>query len=197
MFIESFLFKKHLEPDEEINYVAHKHWFFVFRPAVKVSFLGIFLPVLLWLIFPEFNKWIALGWIILGYLWLFYILFNWYLDAWLITSLSIIDVEWNGFFYRSMTRIEYINIEGVTYEISGFWATILNFGNILLNKASSDSQVALLGVKDPAGVEKEIQKHIVNRNSEKFENNNDETIQALSEMVAKHLAEKKKHWWDG
>lgn len=155
MKISNLLFGSHLEKGEKIAYIAHRHIFTEYKRLFKVIFLGGFLPLVFFVLFPPLK--IAWGiWLLFGMLKFIYDLADWYFDAWLVTNLSIIDVEWNGFFNRTSTRIEYTAIKGVSYEIKGFWNTILRYGDVNLELATLNSIVTLEEATSPRSVERAI-----------------------------------------
>jgi len=154
MTIRQRLFRSHLEDNEKILYTAHRTLFVLFTDFMKITFLGIIVPLILTLIFPKIYP-VAIIWVAVGSLKLLYTLFNWYFDAWLITDLGIIDVQWNGPFNRTATRIEYQNIGGVTYEIKGFFPTVLNFGDLYVTDLGT-AKIDLLAAKKPRKIENRI-----------------------------------------
>lgn len=127
-----------------------------------------------------------LGWAAIGTLIFLYEIMNWYLDAWVITNHGIIDLQWNSFFDKSSTRIEYHTIEGITYQIKGFWGTIMNYGDIMVERLGTGTIVTLESVAFPKKVEREVLHY-----QEKFvrkKNFKEET--ALKDMLVGMLQEK-------
>lgn len=154
MITDKLIFKKHLEKGEEILYSVHKHWIEVLKPSAEVIFFGLILPWTLY--FIGFNSglffWIAVTWSILAMSRFIYVFVNWYSDAWLITSMSVITIEWNGIFSNNSARIGYEDIEGASYEIKGFWGTILRYGDMRL-RVMSGSHSDLSNVTRPKKAE--------------------------------------------
>lgn len=192
---DKLLFARHLEADEKLEYVVHKHWFEIFRPTFKVSLFGI-LPPLFFIVFftgIDFSNpvfYLILIWLVLGLLNIFYIWMDWYYDAWLLTNQSIIDLEWKGLFERSSARIEYSAVDGVAYELSGFWGFLLGFGDIRIDKVSTQA-VSLPNANSPRVAESWIL-----RQQEKFlERKNLTDSNALKEILAEvvkdHIKRKK------
>ena len=137
------LFTRHVEDDEEIIMVVHKHWLLGFK-------------YLLWPIVTMLGSW--------GFLYLapltaiFYAvsLLSVAVLAWIITENSIIDVEWHGWFHRQSTRVLFSDVQGVSYEIQGIFGTMLKFGTIGIEKISTGSVLSLDSVKNPRSVEASI-----------------------------------------
>ncbi|MBT6068393.1 hypothetical protein HOG48_01415 [Candidatus Peregrinibacteria bacterium] len=157
MFLNNFLFTNYLEDSEDIWFVAHKHIWVYRKKLTKEFLLGLVMPVIFHFVYPPFFL-LWLGWAFVGFLRFLYAIADWYYDAWLITNMSIIDVEWNGFFSRQSSRIEYHTIDGLQYIIQGFWQTILNYGNVQIQQIGGAIVVEMKEAARPRNVEREILK---------------------------------------
>jgi hypothetical protein len=62
---------------------------------------------------------------------------NYYLSLQIVTSQRIIDIDQKGLFSREVNEMPLANIEDVSYKQDGFWATIFNFGNVILQTAGT------------------------------------------------------------
>ncbi len=100
MIVDSIVFSKHLEKGEHILYAVHKHWIEVIKPTLELAVFGFALPWTLYFIGfnTDFFFWIAVAWSVLAYMRFMYVLVDWYCDAWLITNMSVLVIEWNGIF---------------------------------------------------------------------------------------------------
>src|SRR3989344_2449181 len=99
MFAE-WLFARHVDDDEEISLIVHKHWLLgvqhLFWPGA--AFLGVwgffaFAP------FPVIFYMASIASVAVV-VWAMRNFFDYFLDAWIITDQGIIDVEWHGWFHR-------------------------------------------------------------------------------------------------
>lgn len=148
-----FLFKKHLEEDEQLVKVVHKHWFIgiktLFWPTVFV------LAVLSLPFFSHSNAMLLISAIagITVLVWWLRNFFDYFLDAWILTDQGIIDIAWFGWFHRQSTRVLYSDLQGVSYEINGVWGTLFNFGTVSVEKISTGAVISLEFVKNPKQVE--------------------------------------------
>jgi hypothetical protein len=149
-----FLFKKHLEEDEELIRIVHKHWF--------IGIKALFWPTVLFLLdiygltaFRGVNAMILITTVfgITILVWWLRNFFDYFLDAWLLTDQGIIDIAWFGWFHRQSTRVLYSDLQGVSYEINGVWGTLFNFGTISVEKISTGAVISLEFVKNPKQVE--------------------------------------------
>ncbi|MBN1259033.1 hypothetical protein JXA05_04730 [Candidatus Peregrinibacteria bacterium] len=154
MIFERLIFRKHLEEGEKILYSVHKHWVVIFKPVIEIAFFGFLIPWGLYM--AGFNKpvffWMAVAWSVMAYFRFLYVFVDWYSNTWLITDMAIITIEWRGIFSNMATRVGYEDIEGVAYEIKGFWPTVLRYGDVIL-KVMSGNNLFLKSVRAPKRVE--------------------------------------------
>jgi hypothetical protein len=64
---------------------------------------------------------------------------DYYLDMWIITNERIIDIEQRGLFGRSISEFMLDKVQDITVEIPDFMATILKYGNIIIQTAGENS----------------------------------------------------------
>jgi len=150
------LFARHLEDDEPLCLVVHKHWLLGFR-ALAVPALVLLASWSLLFFLP--NRMTATGMLLADgviALWLLRNFLNYFLDAWLITDRSVISVAWHGFFHRASTRIDYSSIEGVSYEVRGILGTLFRFGTVTIEKVGTGTKISLERVGNPRTVESAI-----------------------------------------
>lgn len=151
--LSAWLFKKHLEDDETLKRVVHKHWLLGVRALFWPTLFIVSTLVVLF-----YNH--ARGMItVMGLLDLVFVIwwlrnfFDYYLDAWLITDQGIVDIAWHGWFHRQSSRVLYSDLQGVSYEIEGVWGTLLQFGTISVEKISTGAAISLENVRQPKQVE--------------------------------------------
>lgn len=185
MNLRDKLFKSHLEDGEKINFIAHRTIVVLGKDLIKYSFLGILIPLCLFLFIPQVYP-LSIIWGIIGAVKITYSLFNWYFDAWLITNQAIIDIQWDGPFTRSATRIEYNNLGGVTYEVKGFIATILNYGDIHITDLGS-AKISLFLAKRPKLIENKIVEYQEKFLSKQNFQDHDKLKNLLTSMVREHI----------
>ena len=154
--LNNILFARHLDDDEEVTEIVHKHWML----GIKHFLWPVFSFLLAWLVlyivpFLLIFYLVAL-WAVVSLVWLLRNFFDYYLDAWIITDKGIIDVAWHGWFHRQSTRVLYSDIQGVSYEIQGVFATILRYGELSVEKISTGSSVTLTHVSNPRRIESMI-----------------------------------------
>lgn len=187
--LRDYLFSDYLEEDEDIMFVAHRH-FFVFLPDVfRLLFFHALLPAGFWYMFPQLLG-IYVIWGTIGFVRILLVIQDWFYDSWLITNMGVVGVEWTGYFERNSSRVEYQSIEGINCSIKGVLQTIFNYGDITLSKLGGPTTVTLKDACRPKRVERNLVAF-----QEKFmttKNFTDQEVlkQLLSDLVVEHI---KKH----
>lgn len=157
MKLARYFFDEYLEKKESLQYAVHQNIIVILGDIFRILILGFLLPGGLWLLFSELFI-PAIIWMIFGFGKLLYTLYTWYYDVWLITDRGVIDIKSKSIFDIATTRIEYHMIEGISYTISGFWHTVLNYGDLMLEKVGSGTPVTLKNAMNPPGAEAMILK---------------------------------------
>jgi hypothetical protein len=135
MIIAEFFFTPYLEKDEKILRVFHRHPIVMFADMLRVVFFGFGIPIFLFYLFPNFWVFFMI-WFMVSLVRMVYVLFSWYHDVILVTNVSLIAVQWNGFFDRASSRLEYQQIDGSASSIRGFRQTMLNYGDLQITHGS-------------------------------------------------------------
>ncbi|PIQ78192.1 hypothetical protein COV82_01700 [Candidatus Peregrinibacteria bacterium CG11_big_fil_rev_8_21_14_0_20_46_8] len=138
--MRDFLYKGYLAEGEEIIFVIRRHFAIEAVIFLKLGFFGIFLPLFAWWLFPQITLFAAV-WLGIGGIRFLYEILDWYYDVWLVTNQSIVEIFWQGFFQKMSQRIEYHIIQGIGYEVNGVLPTLLNYGNIQLDKFTGNPSV--------------------------------------------------------
>jgi len=139
MIFKRLLFERYLGKNETLLYTIHRHWIKIYRQMLKIAVFGYLIPGSLLLFITGLSgpvSYFFYVWIVLSFAYSVYAFLDWYLDAWLLTDISIIDTQWDGFFKQRSSRIDYESIESVDIEVKGVKQTLLNFGHIVLIKSS-------------------------------------------------------------
>ena len=96
------------------------------------------------------------------YLFFFVRFIDYYLDLWIITNDRIVDIEQHNLFSRSVTELDLFRIQDVTADMHGFFATIFNYGNVLVKTASSNTHIIFYNVSQP----NRIREHLIHLSEE-------------------------------
>jgi hypothetical protein len=155
-------------PDEKILYVLHRHWFNIASHFLVLSFVILFTLVSLGIgplllgSFAHSATATALWWffitVFLIFLWL-YIFFVWidyYFDVWVITNERIINIEQKSLFTRVISEVTLTRIQDVTAAIEGFFPTLFDFGDIMVQTAGEEKHFHFRNVPAPEHHKEEI-----------------------------------------
>lgn len=157
--LQRLLFTKHLDDDEVMVRVVHKHWLLGVRTLLWPT-LWIVALAALPIAFPVRPVFFFTGTVgVILCVWWIRNFFDYFLDAWIITNEGIIDIAWHGWFHRESARILYSDIQGVSYEIKGVIGTLLQVGMISVEKISTGDAVSLESVKRPKKIESLLLRH--------------------------------------
>jgi len=96
------------------------------------------------------------GYILTMYLLFFVRFIDYYLDLWIVTNDRIIDVEQHNLFARSITELDLFRIQDVTVETHGFFATIVNYGDVYVKTASSNTHIVFYAVGHPNKIREDL-----------------------------------------
>lgn len=163
--LNNHFFSEYLEGGEQIKFVAHPHFFMFIKHSLKTFVFLVALPIVFLFYFPE--AWIgALIWLFVGVCGMFYHLIDWFFDAWIITTTGVIDVQMDGIFKKSSKRVEYHTIEGVAYTIPSFFKSVMNFGDITIDKVGAKITLTLENASNPKRIES-----IILENQDKYVTN--------------------------
>lgn len=162
-----------LHPDEHILAVCRRHWtvfFFLIMEFGVIAGLILVAPFILNSFYPDALKNyfdpVFLGAILVfETLWgaFFMVFADYYLDVWMVTDHNVIFIEQKGVFSRTVVSVNLRNIQDVSASISGLLPTMMRFGDVIIQTASTEGEYVFHQVPDPNGV-----KDLVLATKEKF-----------------------------
>jgi len=184
-----------LKEGENILAVLHKHWFVLVKPLLRL-FLIFFLPLLLtlWLFGLEFiissvfTSLLFLVWLVVGGTAVIYEWFVWYYDIYIITNKRIVDITQKSLFSREISEASLGKIQDITFEISGFFATLFNYGDVKVQTAGATEVIKLEAVEDPAKVVEKL-----NEACEVFQKEEGGPLTAQELIEALEIKKKEEH----
>ncbi len=187
MRLKRFLFRKYLEDDEQIYEIIHHHLDSILKPFAINFVLLICGPVVGFMFLSHFSFiWLSL--MAIGVVRLTSKMYTCYFNAILITDQNIINIEWDGLFRMLSERVDYSQMETVSYEVSGVFNTIYNIGTIYILKLSGHAK-EIKGVYNPKKAA-----HILMEYQDKFSRTNlhkeHENLKSmLSRVLQRHINE--------
>ncbi|MFH0988146.1 MAG: hypothetical protein V1763_02135 [Parcubacteria group bacterium] len=134
------------KPDEHVLMFLRRHWFVPLKLVAMAVVLTV-VPLIFYVIIYNFTDFltndatVAILVLLGSAYYLFAILYSfssfidYYLDVWLVTNQRIIDIEQKGLFARIISEEEIDRVINITSETKGFWATVLNYGDVYIETA--------------------------------------------------------------
>ncbi|MBI5753580.1 hypothetical protein HZA40_00360 [Candidatus Peregrinibacteria bacterium] len=185
-----YFYARYLDDGEKILDVAHRHILTLKIKTSKVVFFGIVVPIIFYLFFPQ-TLLLVLLWIGIGLFGIFYHFIDWYFDCWLLTNYGVVDLDREGLFSMTSTRVEYHMIEGISYSIKGFLNTVLNVGDITIDKLGAKTSVVLLDATHPQALERKIMDFQERYVAERSVRDHQALKDMLADMIAYHIQNNK------
>ncbi len=152
-----------LQSSERVLMLVRRHWFYLWpRTLLFVGFALIPFIIVEWLIGQAGS--ITSGWggwaTLIALLWLGFwgvrIFFNWYQyhnDIWVVTNQRLVDVTRRTPWNKRLATADLVNIQDMTVEQRGIFASMLGFGDVVCQTAGRDIEFRLTGVPQPAEVQ--------------------------------------------
>lgn len=94
--------------------------------------------------------------VILGIIYSVYQWYLWQYSNYLVTNQRVIKIDQNSMFNRLISEAEIGRIQEISTEISGPIHTLLNFGTVRIQTASTTGRIDLDEVPDPYNLQQEI-----------------------------------------
>lgn len=186
MRMKHYFYQKFLEDGEEIVEIAYRHWIVLKMKIWKASSFCIMPSIILFIFFPYLWP-ILIVWFLCGVVWYFLKFMEWYYDCFILTNIGIIDVERHGVFHNTAKRIDYNTIDGVSYTVQGFLPTILNYGDITIDKMGSGVHISLEDAAKPQEIERKIVEYQEKYVKEKTFMDHEALKGMLADMIATHV----------
>lgn len=149
------------KPYEKIEYCLHRHPI-TFLPKILVFLIMMAVPFGVYFLFSnifptlfETETYYTLAVLLasiyyLGiYLYIYGEFVDFFLDMWVVTNDRVVDIEQIGLFSRNVTEFDLYNIQDLTVEITGFFHTFLNFGDLDVKTASGNSHIIFKNIPNP------------------------------------------------
>lgn len=186
MKLSHLLYKSHLDEGEKILAVVHRHWLVAKKKIWKASTFGIMPSILMFVFFRDLWP-VALIWFLIAAFVYILKMLEWYLDCLVITNVGILDIERRGVFDNTAKRIEYHMMDGVSYTIQGFLPTLMNYGDIVIDKLGGGMQINLQDAPNPKKVERMIMKYQEKFVRDKSFSDHEALKGMLAEMITTHV----------
>ncbi len=149
---------------EDGNTVTYrKHFFVLFKVTLwpVVSLLSLFIINWILLAYSQFtlaNLLLIDVVLFLGlFAWLTWQVEDWRNDTFQVTDRYVIDIDRRPFgFGESRKQAELSNVQNINSDRPNFWATIFNFGNVIIDTAGAQADIVFETVSNPNRVQSDI-----------------------------------------
>jgi hypothetical protein len=149
--------------EEENSITYRKHFLVLILESViplGLAVLGIVATFVLIRYF-QFTFRQLLPFLIFGYslniLWLIWRVEDWRNDMFQLTDRLIVDIDRRPFgFGESRKQAELSNVQNINSDRPNFWATIFNFGNVIIDTAGAQADITFETVSNPNQVQSDI-----------------------------------------
>jgi hypothetical protein len=149
---------------EDGNTVTYrKHFFVLFKVTLwpVVALLGLFIINWLLLAYSQVTlRSLLLIDVVLFlglFAWLTWQVEDWRNDTFQVTDRYVIDIDRRPFgFGESRKQAELSNVQNINSDRPNFWATIFNFGNVVIDTAGAQADIVFETVSNPNRVQSDI-----------------------------------------
>jgi len=167
-FMFSLKYLPHKEADEKPIFVLHRHGFVLGVIIAGFLLIGI-LPLAAYLIIRAepyqfftgeamaiFLRLLVFVFYLFWWMLFYYAFLDYYLDVWIVTNYRVIGVEQKGLFNRTVAEYKLFRIQDVVAEQKGFFATLVNYGEIHIQTAGEQQVIKFKQVPSPNHVAREL-----------------------------------------
>ena len=158
----------HQKSYEHVELVIRHDWI-TFVPALFFTVLLLIVPVVVHLLlnslFPEIfadSSIFALAVLMASIYYLSVALFfysyfvTFYLDMVIITNDRLMEISQSNLFNRSISEMDIFRVQDATSEVKGFFASVFNYGDLLIQDASAVTKFKFNHVHDPDNLRQKI-----------------------------------------
>jgi hypothetical protein len=142
------------DQDEEIYLALRPHWI-TNLSWILVSILMLFVPFFFKFFtflnfFPSQYQFSAvLFWYLITFIYAFEKFLSWYFNIFLVTNQRVVDIDFNNLLNKHFAEADLSVIQDVSSSVRGVLGTFFNFGNVLIQTASSTNQINFEKVPNP------------------------------------------------
>jgi len=92
-------------------------------------------------------------WYLFTFGYIFQRFLNWYFNVYIISDKRIVDMDFYSLLYRKVSDAPLRNIEDITYDVSGIFESLFNYGDVTIQTAAETKEFNFEGVANPARVQ--------------------------------------------
>jgi len=148
------------QDDEKVFYFVRRHWITIVpRIIFDIILITIIVLITIFLVYPSFadieafSELFVIFAIVSAITVIFHIMFvsllNYFLDIIIVTNNRIVDMDYTVLFRRNQFTLSYNQIQDIQVEQSGILRVILNYGDIIIDNASTEGKFKLCFIPRP------------------------------------------------
>ena len=80
----------------------------------------------------------------------------WFFNIYILTNKRIVDIDFFGLFHRRVSQTTLGNVQDVTYSKSGILHNFLDYGDLRLQTAGTETHFDFINIPDPEGSQQQI-----------------------------------------
>ena len=155
------------DTDEEVILLLRRHiittvpWVFagivmIFVPFLFPSFFGYLKTTLTFTVPTATQLVVVVVWYLLTMGFVIENFLIWYYNVYLITNKRVIDVDFHGVMYKSISEAPLSRVQDVTYNMGGFMQVVFNYGMVFVQTAGEVQNIEFESVPHPDQVVRKI-----------------------------------------
>ena len=146
-----------IEEDENIVLFLRQHpitnvpWIIGAILLALAPFLLIIFPILAGV--PEnFQLIIILGWYLIVFAYILEKFLNWLFNIYIVTDERVVDIDFYNLLYKKVSSASLGRIQDISYKQGGTFATLFNYGDVMIQTAAEMPEFDYLRVPQPRRV---------------------------------------------
>lgn len=151
-----------LQGGESIILASRRHWAYLLWRLGGAILVAV-VPPILFLLFMDWTfgldggtattSWIiALVWFVGFGIRAYFVWYSYQHDVWVVTNQRIVDARRNHWFHNAISSADLVDVEDMSVERNGIWATMFKYGNVRCQTAGAEQKFTLSGVPSPTEV---------------------------------------------
>lgn len=151
------------QDEEEVVVLFLRQHFVVNIPWLFMVFIMIVAPTVIFPLvfrFLELPFPLPLGYAIIGTLFWYTLTFgfalakfiHWFFNIYIVTNQRIVDIDFVNLLYKQFSEAQLSNIQDISYRMRGIVATVVNYGNVIIQTAGELPNFEFAAVPNPSKV---------------------------------------------
>lgn len=142
---DTLFFEQHINPEEHIERVFHRHIFVMIEDLLVWMFFGLLIPAFLFY-YDVFSMRTMLdpsyiyAYLFAIYFILLYKVFDWYLDVWIATDHTLVEMQWK-WFTPQLVYTPYEKIEGIELRTHTWLHSLLGISDVSINLMGEEAHI--------------------------------------------------------